>query len=351
MTRRCSSCGTPAIDENSQFCNQCGERLPADETLTCLSCGKRFPDPLSRFCNRCGSSLVPAMPQTAPQVPLPPEPAPAGEETLPAPDLHRAEIHRVEVHRKVTPLVEKEPREEPIAEVTLPEVHRGDVPKQAAPPSVTVTICPNCGFANEGKSRFYCKKCGAYIPRSALNLQRDAVTEKGPIKPSGSEIRIVPDGLDELRQLPKKEVKRPREPKEAPVRVKKPAPERPSLPEAVQPTRAPKKPVPQAQPARVAAPPAPSRPAPQKQPAAQKKKKGAAWRNAWALAAVLLLVLVIAGLGLMVTNLPGGDETPAESPGLLDGLPWGLVPNLSAILNQSVPVVNDTGLNVTPTEN
>jgi len=225
-----------------------------------------------------------------------------------------------------------------------------EVPNRAAPLAVTVTICPNCGFANEGKSRFYCKKCGAYIPRSALNLQRDAITERGHIKPSGSEIRIVPDGLDELRQTPKKEVKKPREAKEMPVRVKKPAPERPSLPGAAPPAVPLQRPVPQALPARVAAPPAPSRPAGQKKPAAKKKTKGAAWRNAWALAAVLLLVLVIAGLALMVPNLPVGDENTAESPGLLDGLPWGLVPNLSGILNQSVPVVNDTGLNVTPTE-
>jgi hypothetical protein len=63
---------------------------------------------------------------------------------------------------------------------------------------------------------------------------------------------------------------------------------------------------------------------------------------------VLLLVVVIAVIAVIVPGIFGGGAANETSPGILDGLPWGIIPNLTTILNQSTPVVNDTPLNVTP---
>jgi hypothetical protein len=54
----CSRCGNPAPDEESLFCNWCGTKyiteLPTTPSL-CPGCGYMIPDDLSQFCNRCGT--------------------------------------------------------------------------------------------------------------------------------------------------------------------------------------------------------------------------------------------------------------------------------------------------------
>jgi hypothetical protein len=138
MTRRCGSCGAPAPDDTSVFCNRCGARLPvvADRPACCRQCGCPVTDPLARFCNRCGAPLLP-----------------------------------------------------PVLERDAP----GRRPKK---------ICESCGFENFGQNLFYCNKCGAIFPKyegvqqSIPAEKRPARgAEKGPI-------RIVADGMDEFRQQP-----------------------------------------------------------------------------------------------------------------------------------------------------
>jgi hypothetical protein len=58
MTRKCGTCGNPAVDNVSAFCNKCGARLPVPDALTCKKCGKTFNDRNTRFCNRCGTSFI-----------------------------------------------------------------------------------------------------------------------------------------------------------------------------------------------------------------------------------------------------------------------------------------------------
>ena len=58
MMRKCVTCGNPAVDDISVFCNKCGARLPVPVVLTCKKCGETFTDHDTRFCNRCGTPLV-----------------------------------------------------------------------------------------------------------------------------------------------------------------------------------------------------------------------------------------------------------------------------------------------------
>jgi|GEM_PF-1832552 len=60
MVRKCQNCGTPAIDEASLFCNQCGGgivEIAESPTLVCPHCGIPAPDEQSVFCTRCGSKF------------------------------------------------------------------------------------------------------------------------------------------------------------------------------------------------------------------------------------------------------------------------------------------------------
>jgi rRNA maturation endonuclease Nob1 len=68
MRKRCSTCGTPAPDEASVFCNRCGSRLV--DLLTCQKCGNRIFDRQSRFCDRCGFPLAPAVQVVPPPITL-----------------------------------------------------------------------------------------------------------------------------------------------------------------------------------------------------------------------------------------------------------------------------------------
>jgi hypothetical protein len=262
MNKKCSNCGTPAPDNASVFCNRCGARLPANAPapfLTCRKCGKTFTDPQSRFCNRCGSPLAPAAAQAASPA-IPP----------------------------------------------------------AVPAAVKGTRCPTCGFENPGETRFYCKKCGAYIPR------REPFTEHGPAReaprsvPAGGGIRVRPDGMDEIRQRPEN---------------------KPAMPSG---TREPVRQVPLYEAA------AQQEQARKRRQEASQKRAASYRRMAYGAAAVILLVLVIAVIAVIVPGIVGGGNVNATAPGLVEGLPWGIIPNLTSILNQSTPVINDTPLNVTP---
>jgi hypothetical protein len=66
MKKKCSKCGSPPVDESSQYCNKCGSLLSPEKS--CLHCGKIFLDDESLFCDRCGSPLSqttsPALPGT-----------------------------------------------------------------------------------------------------------------------------------------------------------------------------------------------------------------------------------------------------------------------------------------------
>jgi len=60
MTRKCSSCGTPAPDGESRFCNRCGAAIvdePEPQFPVCGTCGAQVADPMAQFCDKCGGPI------------------------------------------------------------------------------------------------------------------------------------------------------------------------------------------------------------------------------------------------------------------------------------------------------
>jgi ribosomal protein L40E len=254
MSKKCSNCGTPAHDGGAVFCNRCGARLPTEgpALLTCRKCGKTVTDRQSQFCDRCGSSLTPA----------------------------------VQAVRPVQP---------------MPQVQ----PVQAVPPAVPAakgTTCPTCGFENSGENRFYCKKCGAYIPKKTT-VQNHGPEERAQTrKLQEGHIRIRPDGMDALRQKPQY------------------------------------KPVEAAE-----------LPRPRRKKAPQKKGLGSYRRVALGAAGAIVIILLIAFFAVIapsILNAGSANATVPETkaPGLLDTILGKSPPAAAVFSNQATPVVTDTTL-------
>ena len=289
MNKKCSNCGTPAPDGASVFCNRCGARLPANApVLICPQCNKTFTDPQSCFCNRCGSPLAPAAAEISPAI------------------------------------------------------------RAAIPPSGKGTRCSECGFENPGGNVFFCKKCGASLPKTVPVSHPEPAGNVQSPPFSGGGIRIVPDGMDELRQRP----------------VYVPA-EQPAMPLRT----VPQKNVPSLQ----------GLPREQRQEVPQTSVAGYNRRVAYGAAGVLVLVLIIAGIAMIVPGMISAGTTGSDSssPGL-SGVLSGMVTNqttaeatviptstkattvttpkatpspkkASSVLNQGNPVLTDTPLSVNKT--
>jgi ribosomal protein L40E len=254
MSKKCGSCGAPAPDNSAVFCNRCGARLPADEPayiLTCRKCGTTITDRQSQFCDRCGSPLAPV-------------------------------VQAVQAIRPVQPV-------EPVKPVQA---------EPQAAPAAKGTICRSCGFENSGENRFYCKKCGAYMPKKGPS-QKYGLTDDGSDRRlmEGS-IRIRPDGMDALRQKP---AYKPVEAQELP------------------------------------------RPRRHKPP---KKKSLGSYRNVALGAAglIILIIIIIAVIAPNVLNAGSANETASgvKAPGLFDALPFGSALGAAPFSNQATPVVTDS---------
>lgn len=60
MVKKCPNCDTPAIDDQSIFCNKCGTKIPEEPCNTlfiCNKCGTAAIDDKALFCNRCGNPI------------------------------------------------------------------------------------------------------------------------------------------------------------------------------------------------------------------------------------------------------------------------------------------------------
>jgi rRNA maturation endonuclease Nob1 len=60
MTRKCGSCGIPAPDGESKFCNRCGSTIvdePEPQFPVCGTCGGMVADPEAQFCDKCGGPV------------------------------------------------------------------------------------------------------------------------------------------------------------------------------------------------------------------------------------------------------------------------------------------------------
>ncbi|MDD1690474.1 MAG: zinc ribbon domain-containing protein [Methanoregula sp.] len=64
MARKCGTCGFPAPDGESKFCNRCGQAIveePEPGFPVCGTCGARVADPGAQFCDKCGGPVKKAM--------------------------------------------------------------------------------------------------------------------------------------------------------------------------------------------------------------------------------------------------------------------------------------------------
>ena len=60
MVKKCPNCDTPAIDDQSIFCNKCGTKIPEEPCNTlpiCNKCGTPAIDDKALYCNRCGNPI------------------------------------------------------------------------------------------------------------------------------------------------------------------------------------------------------------------------------------------------------------------------------------------------------
>ena len=61
MARKCGSCGIPAPDGESKFCNRCGSAIvdePEPQFPVCSTCGAMVADPEAQFCDKCGGPMI-----------------------------------------------------------------------------------------------------------------------------------------------------------------------------------------------------------------------------------------------------------------------------------------------------
>ena len=66
MAKKCERCGTPALNDQSEFCNRCGSSVIEELKMqlpVCVRCGNQAPNKEVLFCNRCGTPYPPPLPE------------------------------------------------------------------------------------------------------------------------------------------------------------------------------------------------------------------------------------------------------------------------------------------------
>ena len=160
MAKKCERCGTPALDNQSEFCNRCGASVieepglkvpvcsrckspaPNAEVLFCNRCGTEYPiaepennsllcprcgnaihDDQSEFCNRCGASVTQ---ESEPKVSI------CIRCGNPAPDDESLFCNRCGTEYKKEPVN-------------------------------TTPLCPRCGYTIPDDQSLFCNRCGATV--------------------------------------------------------------------------------------------------------------------------------------------------------------------------------------------
>lgn len=259
MSTKCSTCGAPVPDDTAVFCNRCGSRLPV------VGRGGEF------TCEVCGKAVTDRQARFCDRCGSPLAPA---------------------------------------------------VPAAPAPPTVQRRNCPACGFGNFGENLFYCRKCGAILPRyeSVQKSRPGTPAPSGRTQPGG--ISIIPDGMDEFRQQPVDAPGAARHPsQDAPVALRVP-PARAETGAKV-----------------------PSQKPPQEASTVRGREY---WRRISIIAAwILLILLIIAAIVMTVPKIldAGTANTTvpdAADPGLPGAILGWIMPGQTTLINQGTPVVYDT---------
>ncbi len=188
---------------------------------------------------------------------------------------------------------------------------------QAASPVIPAAQgknCPACGFENFGENRFYCKKCGVYIPKTEPVRKNESAGKTDISRPKEDAIRIKPVDTDALRKIKVHE----------PVKKELHPMQQVAVPEELV-----KKPV---------------RPLSEHKAVTQQRGWGSYRRVAFGAAGVIVLVVVIAIIAVSVPSILNAGAANSTAPGLPDWIPWVHSQNDTTISNKPVPVFNDTPL-------
>lgn len=256
MNKICSTCGAPVPDRTAVFCNRCGSRLPAAPEAKVLTCEVCKKAVTDRQSRFCDGCGSPL----APAVPA----------------------------------------------------------ASPAPPAVQRRNCPACGFGNFGENLFYCRKCGAILPKYE-SVQKSRPGARAPSgRPQQGGISIIPDGMDEFRQQPVNVPGAARQPSvDTPVALRR-----------------------QPAPAKTVAQVLSQKP-PQEAPGQRDREY---WRRISIIAAwILLILLIIAAIVMIAPGIldPGSANTTvpdATDPGLPGAILGWIITGQTTIINQGTAV-------------
>ena len=256
MRNKCSTCGAPVPDGTAAFCNRCGSRLPAADECEVFTCEVCGKAVTDRQARFCDGCGSPL----APAVPA----------------------------------------------------------ASPAPPAVQRRNCPACGFGNFGENLFYCRKCGAILPKYESVQKSGPGARAPPGRPLHAGISIIPDGMDEFRQ----------QPVNAPVGARQPSVDPPV---ALRRPPAPAKTEAQALPHQH----------PQETPGLRDREY---WRRISIIVAwILLILLIIAAIVMIAPGIldPGSANTTVPDgtdPGLPGAILGWIIPGQTTVINQGTAV-------------
>lgn len=260
MRNKCSTCGAPVPDETAVFCNRCGSRLPAAVG------GEVF------ACDVCGKAVTDRQARFCDGCGSP-----------------------------LAPIVPAVP---------------------PVPPAVQRRNCPACGFGNFGENLFYCRKCGAILPKYESIPTRRPGARAPSGRPQQAGISIIDDGLDEFRQEAVNAPGSARQPSvDAPVALRRP-PAHAKTEAQVLPQKS-----------------------LQEAPGLRDREY---WRRISIIAAwILLILLIIAAIVMIVPGILDAGPANATAPNATDQdlpgaiLGW-IIPGQTTVINQGTAVFRDT---------
>jgi rRNA maturation endonuclease Nob1 len=176
----CSRCNSPAPNAEVLFCNRCGAQYPAAEPApTCPRCGNIIPDAESEFCNRCGAPV-----RTEPEVPL------CSRCGNPAPDADALFCNRCGTAYKKEPvnIIPLCPQcghtlpddQSPFCNRCGASVSTGPVDKKP--------VCGNCGAVKTDEDTLFCNRCGTQFNHQVSRQKTVPIPGKKPALPASVKI-------------------------------------------------------------------------------------------------------------------------------------------------------------------
>ena len=160
MAKKCEQCGTPALDDQSEYCNRCGASVreePKINVPVCKRCKSPAPGAEVRFCNQCGAEFPDVEPHHT--HPLCPRCGNTIHDDLSAfcnmcgsPVRQEPEPHMPICSRCKSPAHDKESL----------FCNRCGTGYKKEPEKIT-PLCPRCGYLIPDDLSQFCNRCGTAI--------------------------------------------------------------------------------------------------------------------------------------------------------------------------------------------